>query len=105
MMILLKRSMIFYLAQRKCGNQHQHQGFTREREKEICAKAQSNIKDVGGLSRNERIPEAIVLQRANAFKSKSVNPCFVVFLSAAYVAATFMVTFLYPSQILQTSIR
>lgn len=37
MMILLKRLMIFCLAQRKCGNLHQHQGFTRERKKN-CAK-------------------------------------------------------------------
>lgn len=63
------------------------------------------VLNIGDLSRNERIPKAIVLQRANIdFKSKSVNPCFVVFFSAVYVAATFMVTFLYPSQILQTSI-
>ncbi|KAM5576339.1 B3 domain-containing protein [Rosa sericea] len=62
----------------------------QRKRKSSSAKAETNIKTVDGLSREEKILKALALQRANAFKSNSVNPCFMVSLSATYARGAFL---------------
>ncbi|KAL6227267.1 hypothetical protein ACLB2K_001226 [Fragaria x ananassa] len=54
------------------------------------AKSQSNIKSGGGLSRAERTLNAIALGKANAFKSESASPSFVVSLGSSYAGGSYV---------------
>ncbi|KAL6227266.1 hypothetical protein ACLB2K_001225 [Fragaria x ananassa] len=62
----------------------------QRKRKSSNAKGKTKVNAAGGLSGEEKILGAIALQRANIFKSNSVDPCFVVSLSATYASGSFL---------------